>query len=61
MIEQGQGKDDDVGEDPKGWKLEAPLDDRETLGARRVGVVEVPDERLDKLTELVVPNRTVPT
>lgn len=26
-----------------------------------VGVVEVPDERLDKLTELVVPNRTVPT
>ncbi|WP_019424641.1 redox-regulated ATPase YchF [Paenibacillus sp. OSY-SE] len=26
-----------------------------------VGVVEVPDDRLDKLTELVVPNRTVPT
>lgn len=26
-----------------------------------VGVVEVPDHRLDKLTELVVPNRTVPT
>ncbi len=26
-----------------------------------VGVVEVPDERLDKLTELVVPNKTVPT
>ncbi|MFC0335085.1 redox-regulated ATPase YchF [Paenibacillus sepulcri] len=26
-----------------------------------VGVVEVPDVRLDKLTELVVPNRTVPT
>lgn len=26
-----------------------------------VGVVEVPDERLEKLTELVVPNRTVPT
>ncbi|UHA75645.1 redox-regulated ATPase YchF [Paenibacillus sp. 481] len=26
-----------------------------------VGVVEVPDERLTKLTELVVPNRTVPT
>lgn len=26
-----------------------------------VGVVEVPDERLKKLTELVVPNRTVPT
>lgn len=26
-----------------------------------VGVVEVPDERLDKLTELIVPNRTVPT
>lgn len=26
-----------------------------------VGVVEVPDPRLDKLTELVVPNRTVPT
>ncbi|WP_059050085.1 redox-regulated ATPase YchF [Paenibacillus senegalimassiliensis] len=26
-----------------------------------VGVVEVPDERLDKLTELVTPNRTVPT
>ncbi|MBN3523946.1 redox-regulated ATPase YchF [Paenibacillus apiarius] len=26
-----------------------------------VGVVEVPDERLNKLTELVVPNRTVPT
>lgn len=26
-----------------------------------VGVVEVPDERLVKLTELVVPNRTVPT
>lgn len=26
-----------------------------------VGVVEVPDERLDKLTELVVPDRTVPT
>ncbi|GFN32743.1 redox-regulated ATPase YchF [Paenibacillus xylaniclasticus] len=26
-----------------------------------VGVVEVPDERLAKLTELVVPNRTVPT
>lgn len=24
-------------------------------------MVEVPDERLDKLTELVVPNRTVPT
>lgn len=26
-----------------------------------VGVVEVPDERLDKLTELVVPDKTVPT
>lgn len=26
-----------------------------------VGVVEVPDLRLDKLTELVTPNRTVPT
>ncbi|ALS25972.1 GTP-binding protein [Paenibacillus sp. 32O-W] len=26
-----------------------------------VGVVEVPDERLDKLTEIVKPNRTVPT
>ncbi|WII37304.1 redox-regulated ATPase YchF [Paenibacillus thiaminolyticus] len=26
-----------------------------------VGVVEVPDKRLDKLTELVVPNKTVPT
>ncbi|UQZ33898.1 redox-regulated ATPase YchF [Paenibacillus sp. PK3_47] len=26
-----------------------------------VGVVEVPDERLDKLTELVQPNKTVPT
>ena len=26
-----------------------------------VGVVEVPDERLDKLTELVVPNKIVPT
>lgn len=26
-----------------------------------VGVVEVPDERLDKLTEMVVPNKTVPT
>lgn len=26
-----------------------------------VGVVEVPDERLNKLTELVIPNRTVPT
>ncbi|TYP75623.1 redox-regulated ATPase YchF [Paenibacillus methanolicus] len=26
-----------------------------------VGVVEVPDPRLDKLTEMVVPNRTVPT
>lgn len=26
-----------------------------------VGIVEVPDERLDKLTEIVVPNRTVPT
>ncbi|MBU5441704.1 redox-regulated ATPase YchF [Paenibacillus sp. MSJ-34] len=26
-----------------------------------VGVVEVPDERLTKLTELVVPNKTVPT
>ncbi|MCM3747622.1 redox-regulated ATPase YchF [Paenibacillus pasadenensis] len=26
-----------------------------------VGVVEVPDERLDKLTELVVPKQTVPT
>lgn len=26
-----------------------------------VGVVEVPDERLNKLTELVTPNRTVPT
>lgn len=26
-----------------------------------VGVVEVPDERLEKLTELVTPNRTVPT
>ncbi|GAB6991269.1 redox-regulated ATPase YchF [Paenibacillus pini] len=26
-----------------------------------VGVVEVPDERLDKLTELVVPKKTVPT
>lgn len=26
-----------------------------------VGIVEVPDERLDKLTDLVVPNRTVPT
>lgn len=26
-----------------------------------VGVVEVPDERLDKLTEMVTPNRTVPT
>jgi GTP-binding protein YchF len=26
-----------------------------------VGIVEVPDPRLDKLTELVVPNRTVPT
>lgn len=26
-----------------------------------VGVVEVPDERLDKLTELVTPNKTVPT
>ncbi|WP_136607196.1 redox-regulated ATPase YchF [Paenibacillus dokdonensis] len=26
-----------------------------------VGIVEVPDERLDKLTELVKPNKTVPT
>src|SRR4051794_25571429 len=26
-----------------------------------VGVVEVPDERLEKLTELVVPKKTVPT
>src|SRR5690554_2725949 len=26
-----------------------------------VGIVEVPDERLDKLTELVVPKQTVPT
>jgi GTP-binding protein YchF len=26
-----------------------------------VGVVEVPDERLDKLTELVTPHKTVPT
>ena len=26
-----------------------------------VGVVEVPDERLNKLTEMVVPNKTVPT
>jgi len=26
-----------------------------------VGLVDVPDERLNKLTELVVPNRTVPT
>ncbi|AJS60421.1 redox-regulated ATPase YchF [Paenibacillus sp. IHBB 10380] len=26
-----------------------------------VGVVEVPDERLDKLTELVTPDKTVPT
>lgn len=26
-----------------------------------VGLVDVPDARLDKLTELVVPNRTVPT
>ncbi|WP_274654341.1 redox-regulated ATPase YchF [Paenibacillus humicola] len=26
-----------------------------------VGIVEVPDPRLDKLTELVTPNRTVPT
>jgi ribosome-binding ATPase len=26
-----------------------------------VGLVDVPDKRLDKLTELVVPNRTVPT
>ncbi|WP_028559216.1 redox-regulated ATPase YchF [Paenibacillus pinihumi] len=26
-----------------------------------VGVVEVPDHRLDKLTELVTPNKTVPT
>jgi len=26
-----------------------------------VGIVEVPDERLNKLTELVVPNKTVPT
>lgn len=26
-----------------------------------VGVVEVPDERLDKLVELVQPNKTVPT
>jgi len=26
-----------------------------------VGVVEVPDERLDKLTELIVPNKVVPT
>lgn len=26
-----------------------------------VGIVEVPDERLKKLTEMVVPNRTVPT
>ncbi|MBD2845908.1 redox-regulated ATPase YchF [Paenibacillus sp. IB182496] len=26
-----------------------------------VGIVEVPDERLDKLTELVVPQKTVPT
>src|SRR6478735_9021942 len=26
-----------------------------------VGVVEVPDERLDKLVELVVPNKVVPT
>ncbi|HJV47120.1 MAG TPA: redox-regulated ATPase YchF, partial [Bacillota bacterium] len=26
-----------------------------------VGVVEVPDERLDKLTELVIPKKTVPT
>ncbi|MDN4620323.1 redox-regulated ATPase YchF [Paenibacillus sp. PsM32] len=26
-----------------------------------VGIVEVPDERLDKLTELVVPKKTVPT
>ncbi|UJF28588.1 redox-regulated ATPase YchF [Planococcus sp. 107-1] len=26
-----------------------------------VGIVEVPDERLDKLTELVVPKKTIPT
>ena len=26
-----------------------------------VGVVEVPDERLDKLTELVSPKKTIPT
>lgn len=26
-----------------------------------VGIVEVPDERLDKLTELVIPKKTVPT
>jgi len=26
-----------------------------------VGIVSVPDERLDKITKLVVPNRTVPT
>ena len=26
-----------------------------------VGIVEVPDERLDKLTELVTPKKTVPT
>ena len=26
-----------------------------------VGVVEVPDARLDKLTELVIPKKTVPT
>ena len=26
-----------------------------------VGLVDVPDPRLDKLAELVVPNRTVPT
>lgn len=26
-----------------------------------VGIVEVPDERLDKLTEIVVPKKTVPT
>ena len=26
-----------------------------------VGIVEVPDERLEKLTELVTPKKTVPT
>ncbi|OZM56580.1 redox-regulated ATPase YchF [Lottiidibacillus patelloidae] len=26
-----------------------------------VGIVEVPDERLDKLTELIVPKKTIPT